>query len=112
MGTTVDLNDLGVFVAVVETASFSRAASRLGLPKSSVSRAIARLEAATKVVVLHRTTRKVSLSTAGRALYEKVRAQVVSLRSAADDLPELSEEPSGRLRITTVVDSNEFFGDV
>ncbi|HXU82740.1 MAG TPA: LysR family transcriptional regulator [Polyangia bacterium] len=109
---TVDLNDLGVFVTVVETASFSRAASRLGLPKSSVSRAIARLEAATKITVLHRTTRKVSLSTAGRALYENVRTQVSSLRQAADDLPELSEEPSGRLRVTAVVDSSEFFADV
>jgi DNA-binding transcriptional LysR family regulator len=109
---TVDLNDLGVFVTVVETASFSRAASRLGLPKSSVSRAIARLEAATKASVLHRTTRKVALSTAGRALYEKVRAQVVSLRHAADDLPEASEEPSGRLRVTTVGDASEFFADV
>jgi DNA-binding transcriptional LysR family regulator len=109
---TVDLNDLSVFVTVVETASFSHAASRLGLPKSSVSRAIVRLEAATKARVLHRTTRKVALSTAGRALYEKVRAQVVSLRQATDDLPEMSEEPSGRLRVTAVFDSSEFFADV
>src|SRR6185295_11403085 len=83
---TIALDDLGVFVSVVETASFSRAASRLGLPKSSVSRAIARLENATGAPVLYRTTRQVALSTAGRALYERVRSQIASLRDATSDL--------------------------
>jgi DNA-binding transcriptional LysR family regulator len=109
---TIDLSDLGVFVAVVETASFSRAASRLKLPKSSVSRAIARLEQAVGGHVLYRTTRQVRLSTAGRALYERVRAQIASLRDATSELPELSEELSGKIRVTSVVDLCEFFADV
>jgi DNA-binding transcriptional LysR family regulator len=110
--TTIDLTDLGVFVTVVETASFSRAASRLGLPKSSVSRAIARLEDSTRGSLLHRTTRQVTLSTAGRALYERVREQIASLRDATSELPELAEELSGKIRITSVVDLSEFFADV
>jgi len=109
---TIDLNDVGVFVTVVEAASFSRAASRLGLPKSSVSRAVTRLEEAMGARVLHRTTRQVSLSTAGTALYERVRAQVTSLRHAVGDLPELQEEPSGRLRVTAVADIGEWLVDV
>jgi DNA-binding transcriptional LysR family regulator len=109
---TIDLSDLGVFVAVVEAASFSRAAARLGLPKSSVSRAIARLEDASGASVLHRTTRQVALSTAGRALYERVREQIASLRDATSELPELAEELSGKIRVTSVVDLSEFFAEV
>ena len=48
----MDLNLLGLFVAVAETGSFSEAARRLGLPKSSVSRGVASLEAS---VGTHRT---------------------------------------------------------
>jgi DNA-binding transcriptional LysR family regulator len=109
---TVDLNDLSVFVAVVESASFTRAASRLKLPKSSVSRAVTRLEEAVGVPVLLRTTRKVALSTAGRTLYEKVREQVASLRQSVGEMPELKEAPSGRLRVTAVLGIELFLGDV
>jgi len=109
---TIDLNDLSVFVSVVETASFSLAATRLGLPKSSVSRAIGRLEEQMGVTILHRTTRKVAPSTAGRTLYENVRAQIDSLHHAVGALPELREELSGCVRVTAVVDLNEFFADV
>jgi DNA-binding transcriptional LysR family regulator len=97
---TIDLNDLGIFVTVVEAASFSGAAARMRVPKSSVSRAIGRLEDAVGGSILHRTTRRVALSTAGRALYERVRNDVASLRRSVGDLPELEEEPSGRVKIT------------
>jgi DNA-binding transcriptional LysR family regulator len=109
---TVDLNDIGTFVAVVETESFSAAAIRLGLPKSSVSRAIARLETAMSVRMLHRTTRKVSVTTAGKALYDRVQADVASLQHSVSDLPELEEEPSGRLRISTVADMSEYIAEL
>jgi DNA-binding transcriptional LysR family regulator len=65
----MDLNALPAFVAVVEAASFSEAAKRLGLPKSTVSRSIATLESELGVRLLHRTTRHVSPSTAGAAFY-------------------------------------------
>jgi len=101
---TVALDDLAVFVAVAETGSFSAAATRLGLPKSSVSRAIARLEASTGVALVHRTTRHVALSTAGSALLERVAPQITSLRECVAALPELEEGPSGVLRITSPTD--------
>ena len=109
---TVDLNDLGVFVAVVETASFSKAAARLGVPKSSVSRAIARLEDAMGVRVLHRTTRRVAPSTAGAALHESIAGQIASLRRSVGELPEMRDEPSGRLRVTAVSDFGEVMAEV
>jgi DNA-binding transcriptional LysR family regulator len=101
---TVELDDIAVFVAVGESGSFSTAASRLGLPKSSVSRAIARLEAAMGVALVHRTTRHVALSTAGAALYERVAGHVRSIQQSLGDLPEREEQPSGRLRVTAPVD--------
>lgn len=101
---TIDLNHLSVFGAVGESASFSVAARRLGLPKSSVSRAVAKLEAAVGVRLVHRTTRHVALSTAGKALYEKTAPLLATLRQSIGDLPELEEQPSGRLRVTATID--------
>lgn len=110
MGTTAlgpqraELDDLAVFVAVGESGSFSAAATRLGLPKSSVSRAIARLEASMGVSLVHRTTRHVALSTAGNALYEKVAGPIRAIRQSLGELPEREEAPSGHLRVTAAVD--------
>jgi DNA-binding transcriptional LysR family regulator len=109
---TVDFNDLAVFTIVVETASFSAAAARLRLPKSSVSRAIARLEDGAGVRLLNRTTRRVVPSTAGKALYDKVHTDIASLRTAVGDLPDLKDAPSGRIRVTSVVDMAGFFAKV
>lgn len=101
---TIDLNDLATFCTVAETGSFSVAAGRLGVPKSTVSRAVARLEAHLDVRLLHRTTRHVATSTAGAALYEKVAPHLHAVRRSVADLPEREEQPSGKLRVTASVD--------
>jgi DNA-binding transcriptional LysR family regulator len=101
---TPDLNHVSVFVAVGRHGSFTAAAKVLGVPKSTVSRAIASLEAEMGVRLLHRTTRQVSLSTTGAALYERAAPALSSLQSALGELPELEDEPSGTLRITANVD--------
>lgn len=104
MAGTLDLNLLPVFVAVAEAGSMSQAARTLGWPKSSVSRGVAALEATLGVRLLHRSTRKVSLTTAGAAFYERARPLLASLREATGTLPEQEEEPSGELRVTASVD--------
>jgi DNA-binding transcriptional LysR family regulator len=104
-----DLNLLPVFVAVAETWSLSAAARKLGLPKSSVSRGLTALEASLGVKLLHRSTRKVSLTTAGTAFYEKVRPWVAALADLTASLPEQEVEPSGTLRFTTPVDLGHTF---
>ncbi|ATB39043.1 LysR family transcriptional regulator [Cystobacter fuscus] len=103
MGTP-DLNLLPLFVAVAETWSMSAAARKLGIPKSSVSRGVAALEASLGVQLFHRSTRKVALTTAGSAFYEKVRPVVATLRDITGGLPEQEAEPSGELRITSPMD--------
>jgi DNA-binding transcriptional LysR family regulator len=105
----VNLDLLSVFEAVARTSSFSAAARELGLPKSSVSRGVARLEAELDVPLLFRTTRQVSLSAAGTALYDRITPLLTSLRSALSDMPEREEQPSGALRVTAPVDLGAIF---
>ncbi len=104
MAGTTDLNLLALFVAVADANSFSEAARRLGLPKSTVSRGVAQLEASLDTRLLHRTTRQASLTTAGTVLYERTAPLLSSLREAVGTLPEREETPSGDLRITVSAD--------
>ena len=102
--TPMDLNALRIFIAVADAASFSAAAKRLGLPKWSVSRRVASLEAAMGVPLLHRTTRHVTLSPAGAALRERAAPLLSLLDQAVSELPEQLGEPAGQLRVTAPID--------
>jgi DNA-binding transcriptional LysR family regulator len=104
----MDLNLLTVFEAVARTASFSAASRELRIPKSSASRAVARLEDALGVQLLFRTTRQVSLSESGTALYDRITPLLASVRAALGELPE-REAPSGTLRVTAPVDLGVLF---
>lgn len=98
--TSVSLDLLATFVAVAEAKSFSKAAQTLGITKGTVSRGIARLESIVGAELIHRTTHRVALSTAGTALYERAAGPVHALGDAIGCLPEAAEAPSGRLRLT------------
>lgn len=65
----VDLNDMMVFLNVVEHGSFTKVAEKLGVPKSNVSRKIARLEEALNAVLMTRTTRALNLTEVGQRYY-------------------------------------------
>jgi DNA-binding transcriptional LysR family regulator len=105
----MDLNLLSVFEAVARTRSFSTAAKELRIPKSSASRAVARLEEELGVQLLFRTTRQVSPSAAGTALYDRMAPLLSSVKTALGELPEREEEPSGTLRVTAPVDIGVLF---
>ncbi len=105
----MDLNLLPIFEAVARTGSFSVAARELQLPKSSVSRGIARLEAELGVQLIFRTTRHVSPSAAGTALYDRLAPLLGSVKVALGELPEREETPSGQLRVTAPVDLGVLF---
>jgi DNA-binding transcriptional LysR family regulator len=96
----IDPNDLLVFARVAELGSFSRAAERLGLPKSTVSRRIAALESQIGERLLLRTTRRQTLTELGRELLEHARqiAQEVDAATALRDHRQAA--PSGRLRVS------------
>jgi DNA-binding transcriptional LysR family regulator len=102
--STIDLNDVAVFVRVIDAGSFSRAASDLGLTKSAVSRRVARLEEALGVRLMHRTTRRSSLTEAGKRFHQRATSAVSTLREAASEIDELVQEPRGTVRITAPPD--------
>lgn len=100
----MDLNLLPLFHAVAEAQGFSAAARRLGLPKSSVSRGIAALEAEVGAQLLQRTTRKVALTEAGSALYQETAPLLARLGQSLERAPRGEAEPRGVLRLSASVD--------
>ena len=82
----VDLNHVALFARVVETGSFSTAARALGVPKSTISRQIAKLEADLGARLLHRTTRKLELTALGRRYYDEASEGLSRLAAATDHL--------------------------
>jgi DNA-binding transcriptional LysR family regulator len=89
-----------VFVAVVENGGFSAAARALGVSKSAVSKRIDQLEAHLGVRLLHRTTRKLSLTEAGERYFEHAAQALAAAGQAVDAVTELQGEPQGELRIS------------
>jgi DNA-binding transcriptional LysR family regulator len=100
----VDLNLVAVFLRVVELKSFTAAAEALGLPKSSVSRSVARLEESLGVQLLRRTTRTVSLTEAGTTYVREASAALAALEDAHATLSQLDRRPQGTVRITAPAD--------
>jgi len=100
----MDLNRVSAFARVVELGSFTAAAKQLGLPKSSVSRTVSRLEEELGVRLLQRTTRTLHLTEAGQAYYERARAALASLEEAASAATNLSAEPRGTVRVAAPAD--------
>jgi DNA-binding transcriptional LysR family regulator len=103
----MDFNDVPMFVRIVETGSFAAVADELGVQRSSVSRALARLEQTLGVRLLQRTTRKLSLTDAGQVFFEKVRKAVSGIDDAVNALREVGEEPRGAIRMTAPPDSQQ-----
>jgi DNA-binding transcriptional LysR family regulator len=90
-----------VFVAVVEHGGFSPAARSLGISKSAVSKRINQLEQQLGVKLLHRTTRKLSLTEAGKHYFEHAAKANNAAKDAEDAVAQLQGEPQGLLRINT-----------
>lgn len=97
------MTDLLVFVKVVETSGFTAAAMALGLGKSAVSKQIQRLERNLGVTLLHRTTRRMTVTEAGRVLYEHAATMVRAMEDATNALSNLASRPAGRLKMTASV---------
>lgn len=91
---------LTTFARVVETGSFVRAAERLEVSVSAVSRQVAELEAHLGTRLLHRTTRRLSLTEGGQALYERCVQLLADLDEAELAVAAASVVPRGTLRLT------------
>lgn len=95
------LQDMALFALVAETGSFTAAAQKAGLPKSSVSQRISQLEAHVGLRLLNRTTRKLSLTFAGEHYLVHCREMLDASERADLAIQRLRDNPSGRLRITS-----------
>ncbi|WP_426113553.1 LysR substrate-binding domain-containing protein [Massilia sp. PWRC2] len=93
------LQAMEVFVQVVDTGSFTKAAEQMQLPKASVSTLVLALENALAVKLLHRTTRHVSVTSDGAVYYERCLRILGDVRDAEESLSRNRASPSGRLRI-------------
>ncbi|AKU99432.1 Transcriptional regulator, LysR family [Labilithrix luteola] len=100
----LDLNDVATFVEVVQAGSFSQAARRLASPKSTVSRRVARLERALSVRLMHRTTRSLALTAAGKSYYERAAAALGQLHAAGHATEAQQESARGSLRVSAPTD--------
>jgi len=94
------LHGLTAFVRVVEAGSFARAAARLDRSVSAVSRAVAELEAHLGGRLLNRTTRRLSLTEAGRAFHERAVQLLADLEEAEAAVGSSTLEPRGTLKLT------------
>jgi DNA-binding transcriptional LysR family regulator len=90
---------LRCFAAVVETQSFSSAARQLRLAPSSVTKHVQLIEKAVNVALVHRTTRRVSVTDAGERFYDQCLAILGQVDSAAAVMA-AEKEVSGHLRVT------------
>lgn len=98
-----DLSEILVFTQVVRGGSFSAAARSLDMPKSTVSRKVAELEARVGARLLQRTTRSVSLTDVGRAYYERCARIIADLEEAEQVVTQMQATPRGLLRVTVPI---------
>jgi len=108
-----DLNDLAVFVRFVDHEGFAKAARELGVPTSTVSRTVQRLEQQVGTRLLQRTTRSVRPTAEGRELYATVAGAVETLKTAVSSLEPSFKRHRGKLRVTAPNDiGSTFLADI
>ena len=111
--TQFDLNDVAIFVRVVNRAGFAKVGRELNVPTSTISRAIARLEATLGAQLLTRTTRSVVPTPEGQTFFREVAPAVATLHHAARGVDGADRKARGRLRVTTANDIGAtFLGEV
>ena len=103
------LDDLSMFVSLVELGSFTLAAKQLNIPKSKLSRHLVQLEKSIGSQLLIRTTRKQKLTESGQLLYQASKVHVEALRSVEEEIGSFINEPKGQLNILLPL---EFFNRI
>ncbi|EOG1896921.1 LysR family transcriptional regulator [Acinetobacter baumannii] len=98
------LRAMGVFACVLEKSSFSGAARELGITTSAVSQQIRSLENEMDVILLHRSTRKLSLTEAGQAFFSSCQEMLAAAERGKIRINELRDDLIGDLRIATTPD--------
>jgi DNA-binding transcriptional LysR family regulator len=95
-----DKDNIATFVEVIRRHSLAAAARHLGVPKSTVSRRLARLEEQLDTKLVHRDARRVTATSEGSRFYESVVDAVDALNTAVATIEESTTEPKGTIRVT------------
>jgi DNA-binding transcriptional LysR family regulator len=106
-----EMDDLAAFAVLIEAGSFTLAAQQLGCSKGQLSKRISQLETKFSVVLLQRTTRRLSLTAAGAALLPQAQALVIQVERARQALARLKDDMAGPVRMTVPVSLGETFFD-
>ena len=106
-----EMDDLAAFAVLIEAGSFTLAALQLGCSKGQLSKRISQLETTYSVVLLQRTTRRLSLTAAGAALLPQAQALVIQVERARQALARLKDDMAGPVRMTVPVSLGETFFD-
>ena len=93
------LNDLRVFMLVARRAGFAAAAEELGVSPAFVSKRVSLLEQTLNVMLLHRTTRRVTITEEGERIYEWAQRILQDVDEMMDELSDVRQVPQGTLRI-------------
>lgn len=105
----LDLNEIYLFVEVVQAGSFAEAARRLGMPPNTISRHVLQLEAELKSRLFVRTTRKLTLTAIGQTFYEQCARNIRELVVAGQQVADTHPEPTGPLRVAVFADFFDIF---
>lgn len=100
----MDFNETAVFVKVVQAGSFSAAARQLGLPTSTISTRVSRLEKRLGINLLQRTTRRLNLTEAGTVFFQHAALGLGYMLEAEAAIDEARQQPQGKLKITAPAD--------
>jgi DNA-binding transcriptional LysR family regulator len=104
----LNLNDLFFFVQAIEHGGFAAASRHLNMPKSTVSKRVAELEASLGARLIHRTSRSFMLTDVGRAFFDHARAALIEAESAEGAVRRRTGKPSGTVRLTAAVPVAQF----
>jgi DNA-binding transcriptional LysR family regulator len=104
----MNLNDLALFVQAVDSGGFAPASNRFGVPKSTLSKRVAALEAGLEVRLIERNSRSFRLTEIGRGFYLHARAALMEVESAEQLVHQRLAEPSGTVRLTGSVPVVQF----
>lgn len=96
----LDLNQIRVFVKLVQLGSFTKTAEQLHQPKSRISRRLAALEKDLGAQLIYRTTRQFQLTETGRVYFERVQGLIEGLESLSTEISETTSEVSGVIKLT------------
>jgi len=100
----MDLNEISVFIQVIQAGSFSRAAKKLGMPNSTVSSKITSLERRLGVTLIQRTTRNLKITSAGEAFFNKCLIGMECIQDAKREITAIQAKPQGLLTISAPVE--------